>query len=57
MFKLPYNIALILHTSKIMLKILQYRLQEHMDRAIPDIEVEFRKTEEPEIELPVSLGS
>ena len=40
-----------------MLKILKYRLQEHMDWAIPDIEVEFRKTEEPEIELPVSLGS
>ena len=44
MFKLPHNIALILHTSKIMLKILKYRLQEHMDWAIPDIEVEFRKS-------------
>ena len=38
-----------------MLKILQARLQQYMDQTIPDIEAEFRKTEEPEIKLPASL--
>ena len=28
-----------------------------MDQTIPNIEAEFRKTEEPEIKLPASLGS
>ena len=36
MFKLPY-IALISHASKVMLKILQVRLQQYMNREIPDI--------------------
>ena len=40
-----------------MLTILHARLQQYMDRAIPDIEAEFRKTEEPEIKLPESLVS
>ena len=51
------TIALISHTSKVMLKILQARLQQYMDQTIPDIEAEFRKTEEPEIKLPASLGA
>ena len=40
-----------------MLKILQARLQQYVNREIPDIQAEFRKGEEPEIKLPTSAGS
>ena len=36
-------IALISHASKVMLKILQARLQQHMNYEIPDVEASFRK--------------
>ena len=36
-------IALISHASKIMLKILQVRLQQYMNRELPDIQDGFRK--------------
>ena len=36
-------IALISHSSKIMLKILQARLQQYVNRELPDIQVVFRK--------------
>ena len=49
--------ALISHASKIMLKILQARLQLYMNRELPDVQAEFRKAEEPEIKLPTSAGS
>ena len=42
MLKLPH-IALISHTSKIMLKILQARLQQYMNRELPDVQAGFRK--------------
>ena len=32
------------HTSKIMLKILQARIQQHMNQEIPDVQVGFRKS-------------
>ena len=35
--------ALILNTSKVMLKILQARLQHYMNRELPDVEAGFRK--------------
>ena len=35
--------ALISHTSKVMLKILQARLQQDMNHEIPDVEAGFRK--------------
>ena len=56
MLKLPH-IALISHASKVMLKILQARLQQYMNREIPDIQSGFRKAEKPEIKLPTSAGS
>ena len=31
------------HTSKVMLKILQARLQQYMNREIPDVQAGFRK--------------
>jgi len=38
-----HTIALILHASKIMLKILQARLQQYMNRELPDVQAGFRK--------------
>ena len=35
--------ALISHTSKEMLKIIQARLQQHVNCELPDVEVDFRK--------------
>ena len=37
------TIALISHASKVILKILQARLQQHMNRELPDVQVGFRK--------------
>ena len=37
------TIALISHTSKVMLKILQARLQQYMNQEIPDVQAGFRK--------------
>ena len=37
------TIALILHASKVMLKILQARLQQYVNRELPDVEAVFRK--------------
>ena len=37
------TIALISHASKVMLKILQARLQQYMNRELPDVQVGFRK--------------
>ena len=37
------TIALISHGSKVMLKILQARLQQYVNWEIPDVEAEFRK--------------
>ena len=52
------TIALISHTSKGMLKILQARLQQYVNCELPDVQAGFRKgREEPEIKLPTSVGS
>ena len=37
------KIASISHTSKIMLKILQARLQQYVNRELPDVQAGFRK--------------
>ena len=37
------TIALILHTSKVMLRILQARLQQYVNRELPDVQAGFRK--------------
>ena len=37
------TIALISHTSKVTLKVLQARLQQYMNYELPDVQVEFRK--------------
>ena len=51
------TVALISHASKVMLKILQARLQQYMNCELPDVQAGFRKGEEPEIKLPTSVGS
>ena len=38
-----HTIALISHASKVMLKILQARLQQYVNRELPDIQAGFRK--------------
>ena len=38
-----HTTALILHTSKIILKILQVRLQQYMNCELPDVQAGFRK--------------
>ena len=43
MLKLPHN-ALISHASKVMLKILQARLQQYMNHELPDVQAGFRKS-------------
>ena len=51
------TIVLISHTSKVMLKILQARLEQYMNSELPDVQARIRKGEEPEIKLPTSFGS
>ena len=51
-------LALISHASKVMLQILQARLEQYVNQELPDIQARFRKVrEEPEIKLPTSTGS
>ena len=57
MLKLLHTIALISHTSKVMLKILQAKLQQYVNHELPDVQAGFRKGRGPEIKLPTSAGS
>ena len=52
-----HTIAFISHASKVMLKILQARLQQYVNHELPDVQASFKKAEEPEIKLPTSAGS
>ena len=49
--------VLISHASKVMLKILQVRLQQYMNRELPDVQAGFRKGRGTKIKLPTSAGS
>ena len=51
------TIVLISHASKVMLKILQARLQQYMNRDIQMFKLVLEKAEEPEIKSPTSSGS
>ena len=48
--------SLISHASKVMLKILQARLQQFVNRELPDVQADLGKAEESEIKLPISVG-
>ena len=52
-----HTIALISHASKVVLKILQARLQQYLNCELPVFKLVLEKTEEPEIKLPTSIGS
>ena len=49
------TVALISHASKVMLKILQARLQQYMN--FQTFKLDLEKAEEPEVKLPTSAGS
>ena len=51
------TIALISHASKVMLKILQARLQQDVNRNFQMFKLGLEKAEEPEIKLPTYIGS
>ena len=42
-----HTIALISHASKVMLKILQARLQQYVNRELPDVQLLLEKAEVP----------
>ena len=50
-----HTIAVISHTSRVMLKILQARLEQYVNFQMFKLDLE--KAEEPEIKLPTSAGS
>ena len=52
-----HTIALTSDTSKVLLKILQARLQQYVNCELPDVQAGLEKAEEPEIKLPTSVGS
>ena len=52
-----HTIVLISHASKVMLKILQARLQQSMNRKLQMFKLVLEKAEEPETKLPTSAGS
>ena len=51
------TISLISHVSKVMLKILQARLQQYMNHERLDVQLDLEKAEEPELKLPTSIGA
>ena len=53
-----HTIALNSQANKVMLKIIQARLQQYVNHELPDVKAGFRKgAEEPEIKLPTCAGS
>ena len=52
-----HTVALISHTSKVMLKILQARLQQYLNHELPDVQAGFRKCRGTRDQLPTSAGS
>ena len=51
------TIALISHTNKVMLEILQARVQQYMNHELQIYKLDLEKAEEPEIKLPTSVGA
>ena len=48
------TVALISHTSKVILKILKARLYQYLNHELPDLQLVLEKAEEPEIKLATS---
>ena len=51
------TIALTSHASKVMVKILQARLQQYVNHELPVVQAGLEKAKESEIKLPTSIGS
>ena len=51
------TITFISHASKVMPKILQARLQQYVNRELPDVQAGFRKGRGTRVKLPTSAGS
>ena len=49
-----FTVALISHASKVMLKILQARLQQYLNQKLPDVQAGFRKGRGTRDQLPTS---
>ena len=52
-----HTVAFISHTSKVMLKILQARLQKYVKWELPDVQPGFRKGRGTRDQMPTSIGS
>ena len=52
-----HTITLISHPSKVMLKSLQARLRQYVNRELQMFKLDLEKAEEPETKLPASIGS
>ena len=52
-----YHNVPVSHASKVMLKIPQASLQQYVNHELTDVQADFRKAEELEIKLPISIGS
>ena len=52
-----HTVAFISHASKVMFKILQARLQQYVNRELPDVQAAFRKGRGTRDKLPTSAGS
>ena len=50
------QISLILHASKVMLKILQPKLQQYMNQELQMFKLDLERAEEPDIKLSTSVG-
>ena len=57
MFILLHNCTHLTQYQRVMLKILQDRLQQYVNHELPDVQVGFRRNRELEIKLPSSTGS
>ena len=51
------TIALISHSSKVMLKMFQARLQQYVKHALPDVQAAFRKSRGTRDQIAISAGS
>ena len=55
-FKLPHSCTHS-HAGKVMLKILQGRLQQYVNLELPNVQAGFTKSRGTDIKLPASIGS
>ena len=51
------TIAFMSHTGKVILKILQARLQQYVNQEFPDVQAGFRKDRGTKDQVPISIDS